>query len=335
MISSAVYILIIALMVIAAAIFSGAETGIYQLSRIRLRLGIESRRFSFVTLGRIMRDSPGLLIAILIGNNLSHYIITSIITLLLLGKVAGEHTVELLATLITVPVLFVFSELIPKNIFYYRADRLMPYVAVPLYIFKKLFTLCGLIPLLRFISGLFARLTTANRIPKTAISPARRSHIKAILQESREEDFLSLTQLDLISRLTTISHLNLSSVMTPIAKVQMASADCDRQQLIGILEKSPFTRLPAYGSSRTDIIGFINIYDCLTSADFSDLSDFTEPIRTLGGDTTVSEAIGIMQTENKKIILVTRTGPVHRHRPIGIVTMKDLAEELLGELTEW
>ena len=315
---------------ITSAIFAGAETGIYQLSRIRLRLGIESKHLSFVMLGKIMRDSPALLISILIGNNLSYYIITSIVTLILLDKVADERTVELLATALTAPVLFVFSDLIPKNIFYYRADKLMPRIAPVLYIFKKLFTIVGLIPSLKFISNSFAKLTSAKKTKKTAIT----SHIKVILQETREEGFLSTTQADLISRLATISHLDLNSVMIPISKVQLADVNSDRSQLLKILEKTSFTRLPVYRTSRTDIVGFINIYDCLASAQFDDLNAFVKPLQTLTADTTVSQAINFMQSENQKIVLVTRTAH-HRQRPIGIVTMKDLAEELLGELTEW
>ena len=42
-----------------------------------------------------------------------------------------------------------------------------------------------------------------------------------------------------------------------------------------------------------------------------------------------------MAAENQKIVLVTRAAHAHRERPIGIVTMKDLVEELLGELAEW
>jgi len=42
-----------------------------------------------------------------------------------------------------------------------------------------------------------------------------------------------------------------------------------------------------------------------------------------------------MQRENQKIVLVMKIGRAGREKPIGIVTMKDLAEELLGELVEW
>jgi len=142
MINSIILVAAFALSVISAGLFAGAETGIYQLSRLRLRLGIEKKQLSFVILGKSLRDSPALLLSMLIGTNLAHYLATSIVTYMLLTKVAAEHTAEVFATLLTAPVLFVFSELLPKNIFFYRADFLMPCIAPVLFAFHKLFSWC-------------------------------------------------------------------------------------------------------------------------------------------------------------------------------------------------
>jgi CBS domain containing-hemolysin-like protein len=65
------------------------------------------------------------------------------------------------------------------------------------------------------------------------------------------------------------------------------------------------------------------------------LRNFIKPIRRLHADTTVLDAMNIMQRENQRIVLVTRMGHGGRVRPIGIVTMKDVIEELIGELAEW
>ena len=138
MIETVILILIIAFSVFLAAVFAGSETGVYQLSRIRLRIGVEKKQFSFIILAKIMRDSPALLVSILIGTSLTHYVTTSVITFMFLSRLQNEHYAELFATLLAAPLLFVFSELITKNIFCYRADKLMPYTAPVLYTFKKL-----------------------------------------------------------------------------------------------------------------------------------------------------------------------------------------------------
>ena len=336
MVHSIILILVVVFAVILSGLFSGAETGMYQLSRLRLRLGVEKKRLSFVILGRSLRDSSALLLSMLIGTNIGNYLTTGVVTCLLLKQMEVEHTAELFATLITAPLLFVFSELIPKNIFFYRSDTLMPCVAPVLFAFHKLFTLCGIVPLLKFISRVFSQLAGVPIPSETPLAAVRQSHIRAVLQETREEGFLSPVQTDIINRLASISHLSIKSVMTPIKKVRTVDVNSDNSRLLNKLKESPFTRLPVYERQPANIIGFINIYECLSSPEqFADLRDFTKQIRKLSVDTILTEAINVMQSENQKIVLVTRTGHAGRETPIGIVTMKDLVEELLGELAEW
>ena len=327
---------IFVIFVILAGLFAGAETGMYRLSRLRLRLGIEKKKFSFRILGRVMHDSSGLLLSMLTGTNLAHYVAASITTYLFLNKVTSEHAAELFATFVTAPILFVFSELIPKNIFFYRADRLMPRFATFLFVSHKLFNFCGVVPLLKFIAGLFAKLIHSASSPKTVITTVQRHQVKAIIQDTHEEGILSSVQADIVNRIVSIPGIQIKSVMVPLGKVQMADVNSDAPGLLNILQKSPFTRLPVYDRWPANIIGFINIYETLSSTQhFSDLRAFIKPIRKLHADTTVTDAINIMQKEKQKIVLVTRTGYAGGERPIGIVTMKDLVEELLGELAEW
>jgi CBS domain containing-hemolysin-like protein len=102
------------------------------------------------------------------------------------------------------------------------------------------------------------------------------------------------------------------------------------------LNKCAFTRLPVTDGRAGNIIGFISIYEALNSSEkFADLRGFIQPIRKLDAEMAVIDATNIMQKENNKIVLVTRASRFGRQKPVGIVTMKDLVEELLGELAEW
>jgi len=336
MIHSIFLVLAVAFFVVLAGLFAGSETGMYQLSRLRLRLGVEKKSLPFIILSRCLNDSPGLLLSMLIGTNLAHYIATSIVTSLFLGTVDTEHTAELFATLSTVPILFIFSELIPKNAFFYRADLLMPYLSPLLYSFHKILSWCGIVPLFKLISGLFTRLVGLAASSKTVITSAQRHKVHAILQDTLEEGFLSPVQSDIVNRLIGISHVHIDSVMIPINNVEVVSVDSDNTVLLNKLNTCAFTRLPVVEGQHGNIIGFINIYEALSSSEkFADLRGVIKPIRKLDADITVTDGMNIMQRENQKIVLVTRTGRFGRERPVGILTMKDLVEELLGELAEW
>lgn len=336
MINNILLIFAITFFIILAGFFSGSETGMYRLSRLRLRMGIEKKKLSFVILGRCLHDSNGLLLSMLIGTNLAYYLVTSIVTNIFLNKVETEHAAEFFATLLTAPTLFIFSELIPKNIFFYRSDVLMPYLSPFLYTFHKALSWCGIIPLLKFISSLLMRLSGLASSSKTVISSTQRHQIQAILQDTHEEGIFSSVQTEIINRLVSISHIPIRSVMIAINNVQTVDIDSDNAALLNKLKKYAFSRLPVIERPSGNIIGFVNIYETLNSSEqFTNLHNFIKPILKLNANTTVTDAINIMQKENQKIVLVMKIGRVGQERPIGIVTMKDLAEELLGELAEW
>lgn len=329
-------ILAAVVMVVLAGLFAGAETGVYQLSRVRLRLGIEKRRLLFVLLGKVMRDSAALLLSLLIGTNLAHYLATSVVTYIFLTKIGGEHTAEVFATACTAPILFVFSELIPKNIFFYRADFLMPYVAPLLLVSHTFFSWCGAVPLLKGMSSLFGRVTTSHVSAQTIATAAQRYHIRSVFHDTHEEGILSSVQVNIVDRLVGISHVRIRSIMTPINRVQMVDSTADKTALLAKLKEHEFTRLLVYEHRPANVVGFINIYEVLSAPDsFSDLRSFVKPIGKLGANTAVIDAINTMRTQRQEIILVVRQSPTGRERAIGIVTMKDLAEELLGELAQW
>ncbi|UCF17464.1 MAG: DUF21 domain-containing protein [Phycisphaerales bacterium] len=322
--------------VLMSGLCAGAETGMYQLSRLRLRLGVEKKHLLFVLLGRCLHDSPGLLLAMLIGTNLANYIGTGIITRMFLAEAATEEAAALLATAVTVPVLFVFGEVIPKNLFFFRADALMPYVSPVLYALHRILTWCGVVPALKLISSLFTRLMGLASTSRTMITSVQRHKVQALLREIHEEGILSSIQSDIVSRLVGISHVRLRAVMIPMHDVETVDVDSDRSALLNKLRKCAFSRLPAVEGQTGNVVGFVPIYEVLSlSREFADLRDFVEPIRRLDADMTVTDAIGIMQKDNLKIVLVTGAARGVRERPIGIVTMKDLVEELLGELAEW
>jgi putative hemolysin len=336
MVNDIVLISAVCFFVVLAGLFAGSETGMYQFSQLRLRLGIEKKRLPFIILGRCLSDSPGLLLSMLIGTNLAHYLATSIVTSMFLATVGTEHTAEFFATALTVPILFIFSELIPKNMFFYRADLLMPYISPLLYSFHKLLTWCGIVPILKFISGGFARMLGLAASSRTLIASAQRHKVQAILQDTHEEGILSPVQSDIINRLVGISHVHIGSVMIPMQNVETVDVYSNDSALLNKLNKCAFTRLPVTEGRTGNIIGFISIYEALSSSEkFADLSGFVKPIRKLDAEMTVIDAMNIMQKENQKIVLVERAGRFGRQRPVGIVTMKDLVEELLGELAEW
>lgn len=330
-----VYALAVLTMVLSA-IFSGLETGVYRLSRLRVRLGAEKGRWRYILLGKAMQDGSGLLLSLLVANNLANYLATSSITYLFLAVATSERMAELLATLLAAPLLFVFAESLPKNVFLYRADALTAYFGPLLFVVHRLLTWCGIVPLLKLTSQLFGCMMGSAVPSKTMITSAQSHQVKAILRDTHEEGILSSVQTEMIGRIINVPNLRLNAVMVPFGQVQSLPIRCDRTALLNKLRHHGLTRILVWEGSSPNVVGFINVYDVLSSEeDFDSLYPFLKPIERLDGSTAVTDAIDIMRCKELKMVLVTRARRGGRLSPVGIVTMKDLVEELLGELAEW
>jgi len=143
-------------------------------------------------------------------------------------------------------------------------------------------------------------------------------------------------QTEIIDRILNVPGLRLDAVMVPFTSVQSVSIQSDREALLNELRQHSLTRLLVWDGAATNIVGYVNIYEALGAEDaFDGLEAFVEPVRQLDSTTPVIDAIGVMRREKLKIVLVTRKRRTGRSVPLGIVTMKDLVEELLGELAEW
>lgn len=320
--------------VFLSGVFSGLETGIYRLSRLRLRLGEERGDLKYVLLGRAMRDASALLLTLLVANNLVNYLATSGVTYLFL-TVTPDHTAELLATLLTAPLLFVFAESVPKNIFLYRADVVTPYLGPFLYVVHKALTWSGIVPLLGLVSRLFARLIGTPAPPRQVVASSGTHHVRTILRDTREEGLLSHIQTEMLDRVVNIPTLRLNDVMVSMSRVQAIPIPMDRAALLEELRKHAFTRLLVWRDQPSNIVGFVNVYDALAHEEpLHDMEGVLTPVRSLDAETLVTDAIEVLRREQVKMILVTRRRGA-KETPVGIVTMKDLVEELMGELAEW
>jgi CBS domain containing-hemolysin-like protein len=246
------------------------------------------------------------------------------------------HAAEWMATLITTPILFVFSELIPKNLFLFRADHLMPLVSPVLFGSYQVLRVCGVIRLLRIISSFLARITGTPAPSKTAAESLHRHEIAAILKDTQDEGFLTGIQTGMMNRLVIASTTPVKAVMTRFNSAEKVEVHCSRDDLQRMLERHEFTRVLVYRDTPEQILGFVNVYQAMTSGQpFTSLESFIKPLEGIDAATPVTEAIDHMQRNKLKILLVTHS-PRHKSKqPVGIVTMKDLAEELLGELAVW
>ena len=179
--------------------------------------------------------AKGVVLSTLIGTNLFCYLSTCLVTYILLHAGATHHAAEAITTLVMTSALFIYVDIIPKTIFYYRADSLMPLLSGPLWLFHTILTRCGIISVLKGLSQGLNRLFGASADTPTALAMTGRHEVRQILHETREEGFLTPTQQDMLHALIDSQDLRVDSILIPLAKAHMLPVESDRSAVMECL----------------------------------------------------------------------------------------------------
>lgn len=320
----AIKIILIMIPVFLAAYFAGSETGLYRISRLRLRVSsqINNKRGNRL-LNDLLQDIQSVMFTVLFGTNLFQYITAALMTALLISLNVNDRLIEVYTTIIVTPVLFIFSEVIPKNIFYYHADGLMPRVAVVLWPIHKLFYYLGIVKLLKVtcysIEKIFNKTASMEQI-------TRNHYLAELASEGKEEGLLNNIQSDMISQLAYMSDIAVSGAMIPLKKTVKVNIKTNKQELHKLFKKNLKTEILVYKGAKQEIIGHLDVLEALNSTtEFANLSDITKDIIKVTPQTKITVALQIMAREGKRIALIEE-----KKRPIAIVTMRTLTRKIAG-----
>ena len=323
--------ILIFLLILLSAFFAGTETGIYRISRFQVRIGSEKGRPSYKMLFKILQDGQGLILSLLLGNNLVNNLLTGLLTFMFLQMSSEERLAGIYATAVLTPVLFVFGEMIPKNLFYYKANTLVPAMAWLNWFFYRLFTLTGAVWLLKSCSRIISYLFRLKIDTAEIVDASKRHQVYQIIHETREEGLLSRTQKKMMNRLIDIPHMPVGEAMVNLRDTEMVSVDTNREGLLDHLKKSRFTRQLVYRANHRQILGCIHIYQTLGKSEpLPDLASETTPLLEIDQNVSVIDAINLLRGRHERMALVVASIRKEKH-PVGIITIPDLIEEITGE----
>lgn len=334
--TTAVLFILLLFAIAFSAYFSGTETGVYRLSRVRLRVGAERQRPLYRLLASSVEDTYGMIISILLGNNLANYFATTLATLLLLRLTGSEQRAQFYTTAILTPLLFLFGEVLPKSLFYYRANQFMTLLAPVTWFFHTLFTRFGVVAAMKWISRGFEKLLRIPMNTEQAVGTTQREKMKQLFHETREEGLVSELQKAMMDRLIRIHELPVTTVMIPLARICMVDVNTTRPALMQQLRDCRYLRLAVYEGSRANIIGAVDPDLALARSEhFENLRPFLQPLREISAAGTISEAITFFRRHAEPFVLVTAREPSPKgpRKIIGMVAKRDLIEEIAGDLS--
>jgi putative hemolysin len=312
-----------------SALFSGVETGIYRLNRIRLRLRSETGQPRARTLARLMRNQHSLLGTLLIGNNIANYLASSAIVALCSFTALAEWQIVVVVPIIMAPALMLFGEIIPKNIFSTYSDRYTYSFAGVLKVLRWMLLATGLLPLVDAVSSGLVRLTRRHVAGETDQVYHPRQQVGLLITESLHQGALSAYQSLLIDRVMNLRNVRVGQVMVPLPRVRATPAAITRDQFIAQARRHNHGRVLAYSDRPANAIGVIPVNAVLASeAPDRPIRDFVQPAPRLNADRTVVAALFTLQNASLGMgIVVDKSG-----KAVGIVTIRDLVEEIIGEI---
>jgi CBS domain containing-hemolysin-like protein len=318
------------------ALCSGMEIACYSINRVRLAL-----RAGLVPPDKAARmiraelDQPDrLLSTLLICMNIGTYAGALATSELLERSVESPALVALLNTCVLAPVLFIFSEALPKELFRTEADRLAYFFARPLAAARGALTVVGVLPLVQVLTRLVERI---SGLPRERISDARQ-RIALLLKEGAGHGVLSESQVTLVDRALMLRGVTVADEMVPWSLVRTLPLDIDRARALKIIGPSRHARVPVVGSIESSspggratwgVVGILEQLDLYLKPEAT-IAELVRPVVRLRRSTRVREALLLLR-EHKCAMGVVEDD---NHRPLGIVTARDLVEPLTGELAD-
>jgi len=308
-----------------SSVFSGIETGVYSVNRLRLavRAGASPPDHRARGLQREISRPERLIATLLIGNNAANYAGSLGLTALLVLAGLREWAVIAVNAVCLTPALFVIGETIPKDLFREEADRLMPRFALPLTVVRLMLTATLLLPIVTLVASVMQRLIGGERIETLA----QRQRIGALLKEGATGGVLSAEQTSLIDRALAVGETPIARIMRPWSRTQRIGADWTRPRQVEAATRASRagqTRIPVV-DRRGVVLGLTRTVDVALAGDAVSAPALATAAETIDAGDTVRHALRVFADRDLSCAVVTAGG-----EPVGLASYDDLLGPLLG-----
>lgn len=317
-----VSILIIIACVVMSAYFSATETAFSSLNRIRIKNMAEKGDKRARLVLRMSENYDSLLSTILIGNNIVNIACASLATLLFvdwLGNDAGPSV----STAVTTVVVLIFGEVSPKSIAKESPEAFAKFSAPLLNVLMFVLTPFN------FLFGLWKKLLSL--IFRSSDSQAvTEEELLTIVDEAEQEGGIDTQEGSLIRNAIEFTETEAIDVLTPRIDLTAVSVDDSKEDIAAIFAETGYSRIPVYRDSIDHIIGILyqkDFHNYVYHTD-KDIASIIRPAIYVTGNKLIGELLQDLQKSKSHLaVVMDEFGGT-----VGIVTMEDILEELVGEI---
>ena len=316
-------VLIILALLLFADYFAVCETSFAAVSRIRLKTAMERGDRRANKAMYVCEHFDKAITTILIGTNIVHLSCASYVTVLVTRR-WGLSAVTL-STFVTTIVVFFVGEMLPKSVAKKYSLRLALGTASSLVFFMHLLTPVSFI--LTKIGEFASRLTKGD----SEVSVTE-DELYDIIENMTDEGDLDSEQGDLVHSALAFGDLTAESILT--ARVDMETIDVDDplEEILAQVKASRHSRIPVYQDSVDNIIGVLQIRrfmrEYLQKREKTDLRSLLDEPYFVHQSAKIDELLSVMSSKKINMTIVTDS----YGGTVGIVTVEDILEELVGEI---
>lgn len=314
-------IIALAVLILMSGYFSATETAFLSCNKTRLRTMAEKGNKRAALVNRLNENYDRLLSTILIGNNIVNLTAASIGTVLFV-RLYGDIGATVSTAVITVLVL-IFGEITPKNVAKDCPEKLAMFSAPIIRVLIWIFT-----PL-NFLFGLWKKLVS-KVLHLESDSKMSQEELLMLVEEVREGGTIDSEEGDLLKNAIEFNDMRAEDILTHRVDLEAVDIESTKEEIAEVFTQSKFARLPVYEDSIDNIIGILNMKDFydgtgITAKSIRDI--MTKPLFVLKSE-KIDELLKLLQeTKSQMAVILDEYGGT-----LGIVTLEDILEELVGEI---
>ena len=327
--SQTVLLTVLLVLFVISAFFAAAEAALIALNKVRLRHLVEQNKRGAKRLYKIVSRMDRFIATILVGNNLVNTAIAAISTVLI-TRLFGEQNALIYGTIFITLFIVIFCELAPKTIATNHPESVAFFVRHLVSFLIVLFQ--PLANLMTFFSHAVIRLFGVNPHHRSPL--VTEEEIKMMITIGREEGFYGDQERKMLERIFHFDEIFVRDVMTPLEKVTRVPLNIAQEELERVLMEEGHNRIPVYDGSGDHIVGILYVRDILyliKNSSLIRLGDVISAPYFVPGNKKVNELLKEFQAKKIQIAIVRDE---KTQKTIGLVTLEDLIEEIVGELEE-
>ncbi len=323
-----IFSLILLLLILLAAFFACAETGLMAVNRYRLRHQARMKKRYAIRLLKLLKRPDRLLGVILIGSTFANILASSLATLLAFHFWGDKGA--LLAAIGLTFVVLIFAEIAPKTVAAIYPDRVSRLVVYPIQIILKLFY-----PIVWLANAITNGLLKLLRVSVTsyALEPLSREELRSIVYDTTGK--ISRQYQNMLLSILDLSKLTVDDVMIPRHDIVGIDIEKSWEEMVVQINHIHQEWVPVYRDNVNQIIGVLYTRDVLrlllihTTVNKESLHQFLmEPYFVPSGTSLNVQLAYFQRSQNKVAFVVDEYGEIQ-----GLLTLNDILEEIVGDFT--